>query len=123
MANPNLLDATTIQGKTSTVALTTSAQAIVNNPASSGKLMRVVSLYVSNVDGASAATVTLRYYSQDDLGGTAYAITNVVSVPAGASLQIIGKDFPLYLEEDKSLGALASASGDLEIVCSYEECS
>jgi hypothetical protein len=123
MAAPNLRKPATITAKTATLALTTSAQALVNNPASSGKLIRIISLYVANVDGTNDATVTVNHYSEDDLGGTARKIANTITVPADATLVLISQATPIYLEEDRSLGALASAASDLEIVCSYEEIS
>jgi hypothetical protein len=42
-------------------------------------------------------------------------------VPADATLDILSK--PIYLEEGDKITALASASGDLEIIVSYEELS
>lgn len=123
MAAPNLLAPSNIVGRTSTVALTTSAQSVVNNPAASGKVFKINAIYVANIDGTDPADVTVNLYSQDDLGGTARKIVNTVVVPAVATLVIVSKDAPLYLEEDRSIGALASASGDLELICSYEEIS
>lgn len=123
MAAPNILDSTSILGKSSTLALTTSAQPLVNNPASSGKVLKVNSLYVTNIDGTNAATLTLNYYPQDDIGGTAVAIASTISVPANSTLVVLEKDTTLYLEEDRSLGALASANGDLVATISYEEIS
>ncbi len=123
MAAPNIVGVSEIIGKTRVVALTTSAQAVANNPASSGKVLKINALYVANVDGASSADVTVNLYGQDDLGGTATKLAHTIAVPADATLVVISKEAPIYLEEDRSLGALASASGDLEIVCSYEEIS
>jgi hypothetical protein len=40
-----------------------------------------------------------------------------------ATLVIIGKDNPIYVEENRSLTAQASAASDIAIVCSYEEIS
>lgn len=124
MAAPNLVNIATITAKTAAVALsTTNATAVVSNAASSGKVFKVNSLVVSNVDGTSAADITINYYSQDDIGGTAYAIASTVSVPADASLVVIDKNNGIYLEEDKSIGATAGAANDLVVVCSYEELS
>lgn len=124
MAAPNIVNVTTITGKTAVVALSTANMtAVVSNPASSGKVFKINSLYAANVDGSAACDITLKLFSQDDIGGTGYALALTVGVPADATLIIIGKDAPIYLEEDKSLGAQASAANDLEIVCSYEEIS
>ena len=124
MAAPNIVNVATITGKTAVVALsTTSMTAVVSNAASSGKVFKINALYVANVDGANVADITIKLFSQDDIGGTGYALASTVGVPTDATLIVIGKDAPIYLEEDKSIGAQASAANDLEIVCSYEEIS
>ena len=122
MANPNIVNVTTIYGNNSLTALsTTSATAIINNPASSGKVFKVNSIVVANVDGTSAADVTVSIYSQDDIGGTAYQIVSTASVPADASLIVTDKTTSFYLKEDQSVGATASASNDLVVTASWEE--
>ncbi len=121
MAAPNIVGVTSIYGKSVAGALGTSAATILNNPVSSGKVLKVNSLYIANVDGTNNADATVSYYSQDDIGGTATALANTIRVPSDTTLVIVSKDAPIYLEEDKSIGGLASASGDLVYVCSYEE--
>ena len=123
MANPNIVNVSDIRGKTATIALTTTAQALVSNPASSGKIFKINSLYVANIDGSSGVDVTVNYYSQDDIGGTATAIASTILVPPDASLIVISKDSSIYLEEDKSLGAIAGGNSDLVATISYEEIS
>ena len=124
MAAPNIVNVTTITGKSAVVDLTgTSATLIVENPASSGKVFKINSLVVSNVDGTNAADITISYYSEDDIGGTATEIVSTVSVPADASLVVIDKNTSIYLEEDRSIGATAGAANDLKVVVSYEEIS
>lgn len=124
MAAPNIANVATITGKTTAVALAnTAANTIINNPASSGKVLKVNSLYVANVDGTNAATITVQYYSAANIGGTSYPIVSTVVVPADATVVVISKDTQIYLEEDKSIGATASAANDLTITASYEEIS
>ena len=124
MAAPNIVNVATITAKTAVVPLSTgNMTAIVSNAASSGKVFKINSVYAANVDGTNACDITLKLFSQDDIGGTGTALASTVGVPADATLIIIGKDAPIYLEEDKSLGAQASAANDIEIVCSYEEIS
>lgn len=124
MAAPNIVNVTTITGKTAVVDLsTTNATAVVSNAASSGKVFKINSLIVSNVDGTNSAGITISYYSQDDIGGTATQIVSTVTVPADASLVVIDKNSSIYLEEDRSIGATASAASDLKVICSYEEIS
>ena len=124
MAAPNIVNVATITGKTAVADLTTTAAtSIISNAASSSKVFKVNSLIVSNVDGTSNAEITISLYSQDDIGGTATEICKTVVVPADASLVVIDKSSSIYLEEDKSIGAIASAANDLKVVCSYEEIS
>ena len=124
MAAPNIVDVGTITGKTLTYALSsTSATVIATNAASSGKVFKVNSLVVANVDGATAADITITVNSAASGGGTAYALAKTISVPADASLIVIDKSTALYLEEDRSIVATAGSANDLEIVISYEEIS
>jgi len=123
MANPNIVSVASIYGKTvydTDIAVT--AASLVSNAASSGKIFKINSLIIANIDGTNAAdiTVTLR----NAAGGTTYStLANTISVPADATLVVISKDTSVYLEEDMSLYVLASAAGDLSATCSYEEIS
>jgi hypothetical protein len=124
MAAPNIVNVTTITGKSAVVDLTgTSATLVVENPAASGKVFKINSLVVSNVDGTNAADITISFFSEDNIGGTATEIVSTVSVPADASLVVIDKNTSIYLEEDRSLGATAGAANDLKVIVSYEEIS
>ena len=117
MAAPNIVNVSTITGKTNILALTASAQAIVSNTASSGKVFKVNALYISNVDGAANFTVTVDLFR----GSTAIRLAQQIVVPAAATLDLLSKS--IYLEEGDSLRALGSTTLKLEAVCSYEEIS
>ncbi len=124
MANPNIVNVTSILGKSAVVDLTsTSATSVVSNAASSNKVFKINSLIVSNVDGTNAADITINYYSAAALGGTATQIVSTVSVPADSSLVVIDKNTSFYLEEDKSIGATAGSANDLKVLVSYEDIS
>jgi hypothetical protein len=120
--NPNIVGVSQIFGKTNVADLTsTSAISVVSNAASSNKILKINSIIISNVDGNSPFDVTINLYSAAALGGTATAIASTISVPADASLVVLDKSTSLYLEEDKSIGAIASSANKLKVVCSYEE--
>ena len=123
MANPNIVSVASIYGKTVyDTDIATSAASLVSNAASSGKIYKINSLIIANIDGTNAAdiTVTLR----NAAGGTTYStIAGTISIPADATLVVVSKDTSIYLEEDMSLYVLASAAGDLSATCSYEEIS
>ena len=125
MANPNIVAVTAIVGNTSTNLISSTndpfATALANNAASSGKVYKINSIVVANVDGTSAADITIKIFSQDDLGGTGTAIASTISVPADASLIVTDKTTSFYLLEDKSIGATAGVANDLVVTVSWEE--
>jgi hypothetical protein len=124
MAAPNLVTVGTITGKTTYTALsTTSETSVLSNASGSGKVYKINNIVVSNVDGVSAADITIAINSAAAGAGTSYAIASTISVPADASLIVVDKSTAIYLEEDKSITATAGAGGDLEVVISYEEIS
>jgi hypothetical protein len=124
MAAPNVVNVATITAKSAMVALSsTNATALVSNAASSGKVFKVNMIQVANVDGASAADVTIDVHSAAAGGGTAYSLVSTISVPADASLVVVDKGTALYLEEDRSITATAGTANDLEVIVSYEEIS
>ena len=122
MANPNIVNVAAIYGNTSTTALsTTSATQLVSNAGSSGKVYKINSIVVANVDGTSAADITVSVYSAASLGGTAYPVASTISVPADATLIVTDKTTSFYLLEDQSIGATAGTANDLVVTCSWEE--
>jgi len=120
MAAPNIVNVTTIIGKTAGLAVTTSATDIVDNPASSGKVFKINSLVISNVDGTNAADITVDVFKNQ---ATSFKLASTITVPPDASLVVVSKETALYLEENDSIRLLASATGDLQGVVSYEEIS
>jgi hypothetical protein len=123
MAAPNLIGATTINGMTAGANLTSaSATTVLNNPASSGKCLKVNTLNVSNYN-TSAALITVGWYDQANVGGTQFTIVGRVSIPANSTLNVIDKTSQYYLVENTSLGATASAANSLCVTCSYEDIS
>jgi len=109
-------------GKTDPTSLsTTSATSILENAVGSGKVLRVTLIRAVNVDGSNAANITISYYTQDNLGGTAMELVQSKSVTANTFFDVVTNNSPIYLEEDKSLGATASAANDLKIIVTYEE--
>jgi hypothetical protein len=123
MAAPNIISATTINGKTTGANLTTTnSTTVLNNASSSGKCLKVNVLNVANY-GASAANVTVGYYNAANVGGTAFAIAGNVIVPSGGTVTVIQKNTQYYLEENNSLGATAGTANTLIVTCSYEDIS
>ena len=116
MAHPNLNSPTNVEGLSAATSVGTSATTIVSNDAASSATIRIVSLYCANIDGSSAADVTVKLAT----GTNAWSIASTVSVPADATVEVISSR-PLYLKEGDSLTVTASADGDIEAVASYEK--
>tara|TARA_A100001015_G_C15018746_1_gene726873 strand:- start:1144 stop:1518 length:375 start_codon:yes stop_codon:yes gene_type:complete len=124
MANPNIVNLTNILGKTELINLsTTSATQVLTNAASSGKVLKINSIYVTNIDGTNAANITINLYDQAAMAGNAFPIASTISVPANSSLVVVERNAGIYIMEDKSIGAIASAANDLVVICSYEDIS
>ena len=118
MAAPNIVNVTSIYGKTMGAALGTSANTdILTCP--SDKVLKINSIIVANVDGSNASSVTVHFY--DNSASARYNIAHTVDVPADATLVVIGKDSPIYLEESDQIEAEAADASRLEIIISYEE--
>lgn len=118
MAAPNIVNVTTITGKTAVDAdIAATPSTLVENTAASGKVFKVNALYIANIDGTDNADITVELYRST----VSYYITNAVVVPAKATLDILSK--AIYLEEGDAIRLTANAAGDLSAVCSYEEIS
>ena len=118
MAEPNLVNVTSIYGRTINDTLTTTLTTdILTCP--SDKVLKINTIIVSNIDGTNSADVTVYFYNSS--AATRTQIASTVAVPADSTLVVIGKDSPIYLEESDKLIAVASANSDLVVVCSYEE--
>lgn len=124
MANPNIATATNVYANNSQTSLTaTTATQVVSNAASSGKVFLIDSIIVANVDGTNACDVTVTRFRSATNTGTAFPICSTVTVPADASLIVVGKDNSINLTEDESIYVTASAANDLVVDCNWKELS
>jgi len=123
MANPNIVNVTTIYGNASQTSLTTtSVTSIASNAASSSKVYKINSIVVANVDGSAAADITINIYSNATAGsGSAFALASTISVPADSTLIVTDKTTSFYLLENQSIGAIAGTANDLVVTASWEE--
>ena len=118
MAAPNLVNVSSIYGKTMGQNLDTTVTTDILTCAAD-KVLKINSIIVSNVDGTNSADLTCYFF--DSGTSTRYQIANTVAVPADSTLVVIGKDSPIYLEESDQIEAGASVTGDLTMIISYEE--
>ena len=126
MANPNIVNVATITGKLGQVEATTATNGalLLANAASSGKVFNVKTIIAANIDGSASADISIAIWNEDtDAGTELVKICSTVTVPADASLVILDKNSSIYLVEDRSIYAKASANGDIDVLVSYEEIS
>ena len=116
MANPNLVNVTSITGESVQAALTTTLTTEIL-AAASDTLVKVNSIIIANIDGSSAVDVSVIITKS---GGSPIAIASTISVPADSTLVVVDKNIGLYLEEGDNLEAGASANSDATITVNYE---
>jgi hypothetical protein len=125
MANPNIVNITTIHGGNAAWALTNTVTTVLLT-ASADVVIKINSLICTNIHASNAATVSVGIYGMGTGATGASAngpladcrIANLMNVPQGDSLVIIDK--PIYMMEGDILKGGASAATTLELFCSYE---
>jgi len=120
MAAPNIVGVTTILGITTSQQLGTTVQTIVSNPANSGKVYKINLVSAAN-ESAATATVTVRYNDAAAGAGSTITIANGIDVVTKSTLVVVDKASSFYLEENRSLTALAGTANAIDLIVSYED--
>jgi hypothetical protein len=131
MANPNIVNVTTIYGKTTYLTPGgTTALVLLPNAAASGKVLKINQIVAANVNGSAAVDTTVSLYTNGAVaqgsapsGGTAYPIVSTISVPADASLIVTDKTTAIYLEEGTSIIVTSGTASGITYSISYEDIS
>jgi hypothetical protein len=82
--------------------------------------MRLTSLIVANISATASADATVKMYNAAS-GGTAYDLCRTLTVPSGASVNVLDRNTSVWLEEDRRVTATASVASVLTFTISYEE--
>jgi hypothetical protein len=128
MANPNIVNVTSILGTTTYYTPTgTAAVVLLPNAAASGTVFKINQIVAANVNGTSAVDTTVSIYSNGAVaqggspsGGTAYPVVSTVSVPADASLIVTDKTTAIYLMEGNSITITSGTASGITYTISYE---
>ena len=128
MANPNIVNVTTIFGTTTFLTPSaTTAVVLLPNAASSNQVFKINQIVAANVNGANAVDTTVSIYSNGAVaqgsapsGGTAFPIASTVSVPADASLVVVDKTTAIYLMEGQSIIVTSGTASGITYTISYE---
>lgn len=126
MAAPNILGSTSVVGISTfrSGISTTSGTVILSNASNSNSVYKINSILASNT-AANSATISVKIFNAAAGAGSSVSIASTILVNSGSTLVIIGKDTPIYLEENRSITAIAGVAGTnitnaIDIVASYE---
>ena len=120
MANPNIVNVTSIYGATSyLIPSTTSATTWTALTPAAGTVNKIDNIVASNVTG-SAATITVAINSAAAGAGTNYRLIYQVPVPVNASIVIVDKSTAFYLGEAQSIVVTSGTASAIELTASYE---
>jgi hypothetical protein len=120
MANPNIVNVTSIYGSTSyLIPSTTSATTWTALTPASGTVNKIDNIVASNVTG-SVATVTVAINSAAAGAGTNYRLVYQLPVPVNASIVIADKSTAFYLGEAQSIVVTVGTASAIELTASYE---
>ena len=124
MAAPNIgstASAVYLRMASGAVATTTGTNAtlIVSCGSGSSTVLRVTRLDIGNVDGVSAADISIVRFA----GTNSTTIVNTVTVPADAVLRVYDDSASLSVVEGQDIRAIASAANDLTFDAEYQEFS
>jgi hypothetical protein len=124
MANPNLLAASTAYGTTTYLTPSnTTANVLLSNAASSGKVFKINQIVAANVNGSAAVNATVSIDNAASGAGTDFPIIFNVSVPATASLIVVDKTTSIYLMENSSIVVTSGTASGITYSISYEDMS
>ena len=120
MANPNIVNVTSIYGNTSyLIPSTTSATTWTALTPAAGTVNKIDNIVASNVT-AAIATVTVAINSAAAAAGTNYRLVYQVSVPVNASIVVADKSTAFYLGEAQSIVVTVGTASAIELTASYE---
>jgi len=116
MASPNLVNVSSKYGKTLVETIGSSNKVIAANPAISGKLVRVFSLYLANSNETENGYITVYLYRAN----ASIKLANKLHVSPRDTVVFITETAPLYLEEGDSLVCQSTQTVVFNAICSYE---
>ena len=120
MANPNIVNVTSIYGNTSyLIPGTTAATTWTALTPAAGTVNKIDNIVASNVT-ASNATVTVAINSAAAGAGTNYRLIYQVPVPVNASIVIVDKSTAFYLGEAQSIVVTVGTASAIELTSSFE---
>jgi len=120
MANPNMVNTSSIYGNTSyLIPSTTAATTWTALTPAVGTINKIDNIVASNVTAATA-TATVSINSAAAGAGTAYRLIYQLPVPVNAAVVIVDKSTAFYLGEAQSIVVTVGTASAIELTASYE---
>ena len=116
MANPNLANVSSGYGRMAFQNVTTLFSNIIANAVASNTLLKVNSLFVSNIDASNTGNISVNI-ANTNIG---YSVITNASVPIQSTIIAITKDSSVYLEEGQYMQIKASANNAIQAVVSFD---
>jgi len=116
MASPNLANVSSKYSKTTVETVGSSNKVIAANPAISSKLVKVVSLYLSNSNETETGYITVYLYRAN----ASIKLANKLQVLPRDTVVFITETTPLYLEEGDSIVCQSTQTVVFNAICSYD---
>ena len=130
MANPNIVNVTSIYGNSAYVIPSTTSVSVAwtNNGTSAltgltpaaNTVNRVTSIVVANVTSSAATTTVAIANNATYASGTAYYIAYQVSVPPNSSVIVTDKTSSFYVTENQSVGVISGTASALHYTATFE---
>jgi hypothetical protein len=133
MANPNIVNVTTINGNTAYLTPNaTSANvawqyngttSITGLTPASGQVIKIDNIVATNVTSAAANVSVAIADNPTYASGVAHYIAYQISVPPNAALTITDKTTAFYVTENQSIGVTVGTASAIHFVASFEAIS
>jgi hypothetical protein len=121
MANPNIVNVTSILGTTTYLTpANITANTLLSNAASSGLVYKINQIVCANVNGSSAVNATVAINNLAAGAGTNFPVISTISVPASASVIAVDKTTAIYLMENTSIVVTSGTASGITYTISYE---
>jgi len=131
MANPNIVNVTSIKGGTAYLTPTSNTAnaawtydgttTITGLTAPSGNIHKIGNLVVSNLTGNTVPASVAISNSNVFASGTPFYIVYQISVPPNSTLIVTDKTTSFYVSEYQSVGVTSNTGSALSFVASFEQ--
>lgn len=123
MTAPNIRNPSNLIGMTSATSNVSAASlsAVLTNSSGSNKVFKINSIFAANKNGVNATDISVSIY--DIATTTDVYLASTINIPPDATQVLSTKETYFYLEENKSIRALAGNANYVDLIISYEEIS